>query len=65
MIEWIAGCVEFDDLDALPTIKNKGAHKFLGELGKTKSAGDLFFKKKTVIKTFQQLNIMKLPRYDE
>ncbi|KAI6224224.1 hypothetical protein M3Y99_01419000 [Aphelenchoides fujianensis] len=58
------GNVEFDDLDALPTIKNKGGHKFLGELGKTKSAGDLFFKKKTVVKTFQQLNIMKLPSVD-
>ncbi|KAI6213535.1 hypothetical protein M3Y94_00161700 [Aphelenchoides besseyi] len=56
---------EFDDLDDLPkTIKNKGiAHKLIGEIGKTKSAGDLF-KRKTVVKTFQQLNILKLPSVD-
>ncbi|KAH7672980.1 CRE-ELL-1 protein, partial [Aphelenchoides avenae] len=39
-------------------------HKHLGDIGKTRSAGDLLKKNKTLVKTFQQLNIMKLPSVD-
>uniref|UniRef100_A0A7E4UMB8 PPP1R35_C domain-containing protein n=1 Tax=Panagrellus redivivus TaxID=6233 RepID=A0A7E4UMB8_PANRE len=59
---------EFDSLDD-PVPKAK-AKKTLSEIGKTRSAGDLLKQnsnnKKSValIKTFQQMNIMKLPSVD-
>uniref|UniRef100_A0A914C4A9 Uncharacterized protein n=1 Tax=Acrobeloides nanus TaxID=290746 RepID=A0A914C4A9_9BILA len=53
---------EFDGLEELPP-KTKKTHKTLGAIGKTQSAGDLF-RKKTQVRTFQQLNIMRLPSVD-
>jgi hypothetical protein len=43
--------------------KANPAHKHIGEIGKTKSAGDLF-KKKSIVHTFKQLNLLKLPSVD-
>ncbi|CAD5222765.1 unnamed protein product [Bursaphelenchus okinawaensis] len=54
---------DFSDLDDYPK-KSVIPHKLLGEVGKARSAGDLMKQKKTVVKTFQQLNIMKLPSVD-
>ncbi|KAI6189944.1 hypothetical protein M3Y97_00063000 [Aphelenchoides bicaudatus] len=50
---------EFDGLE----FRNPTKHKLIGEIGKTKSASDLL-KKKTIIHTFKQQNIMKLPSVD-
>uniref|UniRef100_A0AC34G8P9 Uncharacterized protein n=1 Tax=Panagrolaimus sp. ES5 TaxID=591445 RepID=A0AC34G8P9_9BILA len=62
---------EFDSLEDLPKKCGKGkAKKMLGDIGKTRSAGDLLkhssAKKQpaTLIRTFQQLNIMRLPSVD-
>uniref|UniRef100_A0AC34RPX0 Uncharacterized protein n=1 Tax=Panagrolaimus sp. JU765 TaxID=591449 RepID=A0AC34RPX0_9BILA len=55
---------EFDSLEDLPRAKAK---KMLGDIGKTRSAGDLFKNQKkppALIRTFQQMNIMKLPSVD-
>ncbi|TKR69695.1 hypothetical protein L596_021820 [Steinernema carpocapsae] len=53
---------EFDGIDDFPKVENS-KKKFLGDIGKTKSAGDMF-RKNTIIKTFQQQNIMRLPSVD-
>lgn len=56
---------DFDNIDDIPRAKQNFPqnhhHKFLGNIGKTKSAGDLF-KKGPIQRTFQQLNILKLTR---
>ncbi|KAK0408039.1 hypothetical protein QR680_003741 [Steinernema hermaphroditum] len=55
---------EFDNLDDFPKVqKQPKVHKLLGEIGKTKSANDLL-RKTTIIRTFQQQNIMRLPSVD-
>lgn len=53
---------EFDSVEDLPRATKP--KKTLGDIGKTRSAGDLFKNTKkhpSLIKTFQQMNIMKLP----
>ncbi|KAE9548472.1 hypothetical protein FO519_008315 [Halicephalobus sp. NKZ332] len=53
---------EFDSIEDLPRASKP--KKTLGDIGKTRSAGDLFKNSKkpqALIKTFQQMNIMKLP----
>ena len=58
---------DFDSLEDLPRCGKKAKKVMLGDIGKTRSAGDLFknSKKPTpLIRTFQQLNIMKLPSVD-
>uniref|UniRef100_A0A914QHU4 Uncharacterized protein n=1 Tax=Panagrolaimus davidi TaxID=227884 RepID=A0A914QHU4_9BILA len=57
---------EFDSLEDLPKKCGK-SKKTLGDIGKTKSAGDLLKNTKkpaNLIRTFQQLNIMRLPSVD-
>uniref|UniRef100_A0AC35FBN8 Uncharacterized protein n=1 Tax=Panagrolaimus sp. PS1159 TaxID=55785 RepID=A0AC35FBN8_9BILA len=57
---------EFDSLKDLPK-KCEQSKKTLGDIGKTKSAGDLLKNTKkpaNLIRTFQQLNIMRLPSVD-
>ncbi|CAD5232178.1 unnamed protein product [Bursaphelenchus xylophilus] len=54
---------DFTDLDEFPK-KTILSHKLLSEVGKARSVGDLVKHKKTAVKTFQQLNIMKLPSVD-
>lgn len=56
---------ELDDFPPAPLGRKPELlpHKLLGELGKARSAGDLC-RKKTQVRTFQQLNIMKLPSVD-
>lgn len=51
------------DEDNVKNITHKNLKKFLGKVGKTRSEADFFNGKpgKTVIKTFQQQNIIKLP----
>jgi hypothetical protein len=54
----------FDGIDDLPKLENRLKNKHirtLGEIGKTRSVGDLQ-KKTKITKTFQQMNIVKLPR---
>jgi hypothetical protein len=55
----------FDEITEFPQVKPK-VHKYLAELGKTRSAGELFkgkTERKMVRNTMQQLNLLKLPRY--
>lgn len=68
----LADMSDFDGLDQLPksVVDTKKDKVMLGDIGKTRSAGDLFKnqngvngKKTHVSKTFQQMNIMKLPRF--
>ncbi|KAI1720844.1 CRE-ELL-1 protein [Ditylenchus destructor] len=69
----VADMSDFDGLDQLPksVVDTKKDKVMLGDIGKTRSAGDLFKnqngvngKKTHVSKTFQQMNIMKLPSVD-
>lgn len=55
----------FDEIGEMPKVaKVQKQHKLLGELGKTRSAGDVLKTvDRAVFRTFQQQNILKLPRF--
>ncbi|CAJ0939289.1 unnamed protein product, partial [Mesorhabditis belari] len=61
--------VEFDGIGEPPKVAKSQTHKLIGEIGKTRSASDVFranghYVDKKLFRTFQQDNVMKMPSMD-
>ncbi|VDO68146.1 unnamed protein product [Heligmosomoides polygyrus] len=51
----------FDSIGERPVVKR---HKQLAQIGKTKSCGEIKHVERRAIKTYQEENIIKMPRYE-